>query len=329
MAQPKLKELKIGESFIGFYLVESKRARQTREGGFFIDLDLRDVSGTLNGKIWEDFERYQEEFERGDIVKLEGIVESYRDQAQVRVKRIRKARAEDRIDYSLIIPSTRQDVNQMVAEIREIISRVKNPYLQKLLELYWNDEGFMEKLKTGPAARNLHHSYLGGLLEHIWHMLKIAHLLAGEIYPALDYDLIITGAFLHDLGKIDELNSFPVPSYTRAGYLEGHIILGLKSFQEKVSLISDFPEELKLHLEHIILSHHGEKEWGSPVLPATSEAMLIHFIDNLDAKLAMIEEAIEQDWNQNEEFTGWHPILERHIYKRRVKDIKTEGDDEL
>jgi len=131
------------------------------------------------------------------------------------------------------------------------------------------------------------------------------------------------------LGKIDELNSFPLPSYTRAGYLEGHIILGLKSFQERVSLISDFPEELKLHLEHIILSHHGEKEWGSPVLPATSEAMLIHFIDNLDAKLAMIEEAIEADWNQNEEFTGWHQVLERHIYKRRVKDIKTEGDDEL
>jgi len=317
MNQPRLRELKVGESFKGFYLVKSKRVKQTREGSNFIDLDLQDGSGSLNAKLWNDFEKYNAEFERGDVVKIEGVIEQYKDQPQIKIKRLRKSLPEDPVEVSALQAVTREDVSRMLSEVQSILAEIKNPHLIKLVEQFFQDPALLEKLKQAPAARNLHHAYLGGLLEHIWHMLKIAQALVQKVYPGLDYDLVMAGTFCHDLGKMDELESFPAPAITRAGYLEGHIILGLKLLDEKISRIPNFPTELRLHLAHIILSHHGEHEWGSPVLPSTPEAMLIHHIDNLDAKLTMVSEAIESDQNQAEEFTGYHQILERHLYKRR------------
>ncbi len=320
MNQPRLRELKVGESFKGFYLVKSKRVKQTREGSNFLDLDLQDSSGALNAKLWNDFEKYQGEFERGDVVKIEGVVEQYRDQPQIKIKQLRKSRPEDPVELSALQSTTKEDVSCLLREVKEILAEIKNPHLKRLTEDFFQDPSLVEKLTRAPAARNIHHAYLGGLLEHIWRMVKMAQALVPKIYPNLDYDLVITGTFWHDLGKIEELTFSPALSITRAGYLEGHIILGLKLLERKIALIPEFPDELRLHLEHIILSHHGEHEWGSPVLPSTPEAMLIHHLDNLDAKQAMVSEAIESDQNQAEEFTGYHPILGRHLYKRRPGD---------
>jgi len=317
MAQARLKELRPGDSFVGFYIIKSKRIKQTRDNNFFIDIDLQDASGTLNAKIWDEFDKLKQAFERGDVVKIEATVEEYRDQPQARIRRVRKAKEGDAVDWSELLPSTKEDVEQMYAEIMKMIEELKNPHLKELLYLFFDDEDLAKKIKTAPAARNIHHAYLGGLLEHVWHMAKIGRTAVREVYPHLDFDLVTAGILLHDLGKIQELEFAPSISYTKLGYLEGHLFLGLKMLDEKMRRLPSFPDELRLLLEHIILSHHGEKEWGAPILPATPEAMLIHQIDNLDAKLTIVLEAISEDLNQAEEFTNYHQTLERHLYKRR------------
>ena len=317
MAQAKLKELKAGDSFVGFCIVKSKRIRQTRENKFFIDVDLQDASGSLNAKIWDDFDRLKDEFERGDVVKIEASIDQYKDQLQAKIKRLRKSRPDDPVDMSALMPITKEDIETMYSEILKMIEEVKNPHLKELLYFFYDDEETAEKIKRAPAARNIHQAYVGGLLEHVWHMAKSGRALLREVYPQLDPDLVVAGILIHDLGKLLELELSPAISYTKLGYLEGHIFLGLKMLDEKLRKLPDFPDELRLQLEHIILSHHGEKEFGSPVLPATPEAMLIHQIDNLDAKLAIVQEAIGADLNEAEDFTNYHQVLERHLYKRR------------
>jgi len=326
MAQAKLKELKPGDAFAGFYIVKSKRIKQTKDGKFYIDLDLQDSSGSLNGKIWDDFEKLKSAFERGDVVKVEATVDEYREQTQAKIKRIRRAKEDEGVDWSALLPATKEDVDKIYSEILKMIEEVKNVHLKDLLYLFFDDEKMAEKLKRAPAARNIHQAYLGGLLEHLWHMAKAARILVKEVYPGLDLDVVMAGVLLHDLGKLEELEYRTTISYTKLGYLEGHIFIGLKMLDERLRKLPDFPDELKLHLEHVILSHHGEKEWGSPVLPATPEAMLIHQVDNLDAKLAIVLEAISSDLNEAEDFTGYHQTLERHFYKRRPDH--GEGDQE-
>jgi 3'-5' exoribonuclease len=317
MAQAKLKELKAGDSFVGFCIVKSKRIRQTRDDRFFIDVDLQDASGSLNAKIWDDYDRLKDEFERGDVVKVEASIEQYKDQLQAKIKRLRKSRPEDPVDMGALMPITREDIDSMYSEVLQMIEEIKNPHLKELLYFFFDDEETAEKIKRAPAARNIHQAYVGGLLEHVWHMAKSGRALLREVYPQIDADLVIAGILIHDLGKLQELELSPAISYTKLGYLEGHIFLGLKMLDEKLRKLPDFPDELRLQLEHIILSHHGEKEFGSPVLPATPEAMLIHQIDNLDAKLAIVQEAILADLNEAEDFTNYLQVLERHIYKRR------------
>jgi len=334
MNQRRLRELRQGETFIGFYLVKSKRVKTTKDGAFYIDLDLQDSSGVVNARIWDDAEKYKDEFSRGDIIKIEGVVGEWRDQLQIKIQRLRKAREDDPVNWEELMPKTSKNVDAMLAEIKEILDEISEPNLKNLINQYLQDEEFISRLKKSPAARNIHHSYLGGLLEHIWNMMRIAKFLVTNIYPQLNKDLLLAGVFLHDLGKILELEFTPTISYTKEGYLQGHIYLGLKMLNEKIQKLDSFPSELQLELEHIILSHHGEREWGSPVLPATAEAMLIHHIDNLDAKLAMVCEAIEADLNKDEEFTSWHPVLARHFYKRsfpsdKEPSQKVEEEDEL
>jgi len=323
--QARLKDLRPGDSLVGFYIIKSKRVRQTRDNNFFIDIDLQDSSGTLNAKLWDDFDKLKDAFERGDVVKIEATVEEYRDQPQARIKRVRKVLEGEAVDWSELLPKTSEDIEQMYAEVRQMIEELKNPHLKELLYFFFDDEELVQKIKSAPAARNIHHAYLGGLLEHLWHMAKIGRAVVREVYPRLDYDLVMAGILLHDLGKIQELEFSPAISYSKLGYLEGHIFLGLKMLDEKLRKLPSFPDELRLQLEHIILSHHGEKEWGSPVLPATPEAMLIHQIDNLDAKLTIVLEAISRDLNQAEDFTNYHQTLERHLYKRRPDE---DGGDE-
>lgn len=316
MARHNIKDLTLGENLREFYLLKSKRRGTTRQGAPYLDLELQDRTGIIKAKVWEEVERAEEECRRGDVIKVEAVVEEFNRRLQLRVKRLRRAEAEE-TDLAELLPASEKDVGAMLAALKERIATVQNPHLRRLLDLFFGDAEFVNQLAVSAAARNLHHSCRGGLLEHVYVMVQIADWLVTNIYPSLDRDLVLAGTILHDIGKIRELDSQLEISYTREGFLAGHIYLGLKMIHERLQTIPDFPAELLLHLEHIVLSHHGEREWGSPVLPATPEAMLIHHVDNLDAKTTMALEAIRADKNLDEEFTEYHQTLARHFYKRR------------
>jgi len=325
MARHNIKDLTLGQSIAEFYLVKSKKKSTTRNDKPYLDLELQDKTGLIKAKVWDDADQVDRECSRGDVVKVQAEVEQYRDVLQLKIKRLRRAEPEE-ADLAELLPTTEKDAGALLNDLRELIATIKNPSLRQLLELFFADPDFVSKLTTSAAARNIHHSYRGGLLEHIQTMTRIAAFLVENIYPALDRDLVIAGAILHDVGKIQELDSEREISYTREGFLQGHIHLGVRMIHEQAAAVPGFPPELLLHLEHIVLSHHGEREWGSPVLPATPEAMLIHHVDNLDAKTTMVLEAIKGDKNLDEEFTEYHRTLERHLYKVRPKPAGEAGE---
>ena len=325
MARHAIKDLTLGQNFTEFYLVKSKKKSTTRNDKLYLDLELQDKTGIIKAKVWDEAEKVDQECARGDVVKIQAEVEQYRDVLQLKIKRLRRAGPEE-TDLAELLPASDKDASALLQDLRALIATIKNPHLQNLLELFFADQKFVAKLSVSAAARNVHHSFRGGLLEHVHAMTRIAAFLVETIYPGLDRDLVIAGAILHDAGKIDELNSEREISYTREGFLQGHIHLGLMMIHEKALTLPEFPPELLLHLEHIVLSHHGEREWGSPVLPATPEAMLIHHVDNLDAKTTMVLEAIRGDKNLDEEFTEYHRTLERHFYKVRPAAAKDEGE---
>jgi len=325
MGRHNIKDLTLGQSLRELYLVKSKRKSTTKQGKTYLDLELQDKTGIIKAKVWDDADRADEECRRGDVIKVEAVVEEFNRALQLKVKRLRRAEPEE-ADLAELLPATDKDPGAMLQGLRERIAAVQNPHLHQLLDLFFADHDFVEKLSVSAAARNLHHGFRGGLLEHIYAMVRIADWLVENIYPALDRDLVLAGTILHDVGKITELNSDLEISYTREGFLQGHISLGLIMIHDQARTLPDFPPELLLHLEHIVLSHHGEHEWGSPVLPATPEAMLIHHVDNLDAKTTMVLEAIKSDKNLDEEFTEYHRALERHFYK--VRPAAVEGTDE-
>jgi 3'-5' exoribonuclease len=322
-----IKDMTLGQSLDGFYLVKSKRSAKTKADKTYLNIDLQDRTGIINAKVWEDAEACDELFQRGDVIKIRADVDEFRGRLQLKLKKLRAVDNSDAEDFSLddLIPSTEKNPDAMLEYLIERIAEMKNPHLKALLELFFQDEEFLARLKKSAAARNIHHAFRGGLLEHVHSMTRIAMFLSEQIYPDLDQDLILAGTLLHDLGKMDELDSEMEVSYTDEGYLLGHIYLSARMMEEKVKDIPDFPEELRLHLLHIILSHHGEHEWGSPVLPATPEAMLIHHIDNLDAKVNMVKEAIASDRNLDETFTEYHSALQRHLYKGRPKGPSGQG----
>ncbi len=320
-----IKDMTLGQNLDGFYLVKSKRSAKTKSGKIYLDIDLQDRTGIINSKVWDNAEACDELFKRGDVVKIRADVEEFRGRLQLRMKKLRALDDSDEVSLDELIPSTEKNPDAMLDYLLERIAEMKNPHLKALLELFFQNEEFLARFKKSAAARNLHHAFRGGLLEHVHSMTRIAVFLSEEIYPDLNHDLILAGTLLHDLGKMDELDSEMDVSYTHKGYLLGHIYLSARMMDEKAKEIPDFPEELRLHLLHIILSHHGEHEWGSPVLPATPEAMLIHHIDNLDAKVNMVKDAIASDRNIDETFTQYHSALQRHLYKGRPEGPSGQG----
>jgi 3'-5' exoribonuclease len=296
-------------------MVKSKRMSSTRQGKPFLDLTLQDKTGTIEAKVWDDAEAHDGKFVRGDVIKIKAEVDEWQGRMQLKIKQLRRAAENDDVDMEALIPSSDQDPEAMKNYLRRMIENMENPFLQGLLKVMFEDQKFMALFTEGAGARDLHHAYRGGLLEHTVNMLKIAQFLLDEIFPGLDRSLVLTGVMLHDVGKVMELDSQKEISYTREGYLLGHIYMGSRIIEQYARQVPDFPEDALTRLQHIILSHHGEREWGAVVLPMTPEAMLIHQIDNLEAKTHMVLKAIDQDPHTNEEFTAYHKTLKRHFFK--------------
>ncbi|MEA2692168.1 MAG: 3-5 exoribonuclease [Acidobacteriota bacterium] len=283
-----------GDTVQGFALLTKKELRQDKNGRGFMDLELADASGSMIGKVWADSPALSGQYEVHRFIAFRGAVKNYRDQLQVSIDDCREATDEDRrfgFDESLLIPSTREDIGDLWARLERLLSeRVARPVLRRLaretLEVYG------KALREHPAAKSMHHAYRGGLLEHTVSMAELVALVAGH-YGDLDRDLLLLGVLFHDLGKLRELGAMPVNDYTLEGRLIGHVVIGRDILRERCAAIPDFPRDLALLLEHMVLSHQGKKEFSSPVEPMTPEAVALHFVDDLDSKLNQLRTARE------------------------------------
>jgi 3'-5' exoribonuclease len=313
-----INQFKKGQIVEGFFLAKEKTASKTKTGNPYLSLRLADRTGEIDGRVWDKASDFGSLFEKDDVIKVHGEVEEFQGVLQLRVLRLRKAAAGefDLIDF---LPKTAHDVDLMLSEIKGIAETLRNPHLRALLDSFLADEEFVKKFKTAPAAKAMHHVYIGGLLEHTLSVLRLIRLVAPQ-YKAIDLDLILAGGFLHDIGKVDELAYERTFDYTDLGRLLGHITLTVEKVAKKIQSLPDFPENLALLLKHLILSHHGEYVFGSPKRPKTLEALLLHHIDDLDAKINGFLAWIDKEKDSASRWTSYHKLFDRFILKPQEGD---------
>jgi 3'-5' exoribonuclease len=311
---PFIGDLDETSSGFGFYLCARKEVRTGRGGGDFITMMLQDVSGQIAAKIFDDVDVLKEEFDAGEFVKVQGRGNRHQQKLELVVEKIRRVdAAHDRLDgfrEEDCIPCSPRAAEEMWSELQARVASVGNPWVRRLLEVVIDAHG--ARLRIWPAALLVHHAYRSGLLEHILKIADVGSVLA-ESYGA-DRDLVVAGALLHDIGKLDELSYDGVTTYTRRGNLLGHITIGAQMVREAAGSIEGFPEELRTRIEHLVVSHHGERELGSPVEPMTEEAFILSAIDDLDARLHQFRRHVTED-NLDGEFTPFHPRFKRVLLK--------------
>lgn len=310
-----IRDLKENDNVTSFSMVRQKRIKLKRNGEPYIELILVDRTGQIEAKIWEDVNIWRDQIAEGDLVKYRGRVQVYNTSRQLILEKIRKTTAEDTADgfaEQEVIPATEYDIDEMWDRLNELV--VQNCRTGAILQLLQNVlSRFRDRIKSYPAATEVHHNYWGGFLEHSLSVLDSAIYFSGK-YPNLDRDLLVAGAVLHDIGKIEELANPHSPGYTTRGILIGHIVLGRDILREEAAKIPDFPSDRLVLLEHLILSHQGQLEWGSPKQPRIAEALVLHYIDDLDAKINRVFRLLRDDQNDTP-FTAFDRILGRELFK--------------
>lgn len=295
------------------YLCKNKQIALTKNGKEYGNLVLQDKTGTIDAKIWDLNSPGVGDFDTMDYVHVEADVTLFQNAHQLNVRRIRRVKEGEYIE-SDYLPVSKKDIGKMYEELLAFIRSVKNPYLQKLLAVYFvEDPEFARAFKFHSAAKTVHHGFVGGLLEHTLSVTKLCDYYAGY-YPMLNRDLLLTAAMFHDIGKTRELSRFPENDYTDDGQLLGHIIIGTEMVSETIRTISGFPAGLATELKHCILAHHGELEYGSPKKPALLEALALNFADNTDARMETMIEALNAA-GDNKGWLGFNRLLESNIRK--------------
>jgi 3'-5' exoribonuclease len=311
---PRIAELDGAASGWGFFLCAQKDLRPTKKGGTYLTLVLQDVSGAIAGKVFDDAERLATQFTKGDFVKVQGRGNLYNNQIELVIENIRRVDpakdATDGFREEDCIPSAPRPLEDMWQELTARVASVRRPELRALLERILEVHG--PKLRIWPAAVTVHHAYRGGLLEHVLNIIEVGTGLA-DAYR-VDRDLIIAGGILHDLGKIEELTYEGAIGYSIEGNLVGHIAIGLGLLKDAAAAVPGFPAGLLLELEHIVLSHHGARDKGSPVVPMTIEAFLFAATDDLDAKMFQMRKHIAEDTSEGP-FTAFSKRLDRVLLK--------------
>ena len=314
---PKISEIDGASTGWGFFLCSQKDLRPTKNGGSYLSLMLQDVSGEIAGKVFDGAESLATQFNKGDFVKLQGRGNVYKQQTELVIENIRRViPAKDAVDgfrEEDCIQSSPRPLDEMWAELQQRVASVARPELRALLERMIATHG--DRLRIWPAAVTVHHAYRGGLLEHLLKIMEVGTFLA-DAY-GVDRDMIIAGAILHDIGKTEELTYEGATGYSIAGNLVGHIALGLGMLRDAIREMPGFPDDLRLALEHIVLSHHGEREHGSPVLPLTLEAFIFATVDDLDAKMFQLRKLIADDTTDGP-FTSYSKRLERVVFKPKA-----------
>jgi len=305
-----IKELRENERVIEHYLCREKQTRETQKGKTYYSLKLQDSTGSIEGKVWELSGDIQS-FEENDVVKVDGIVTVYQNELQLKISKLRRS-SEGEFDPKDYIACSKKDVDDMYSQIVALIESIVSPYMKALLEnILIKNEVYAKLFKTHSAAKQMHHSYMGGLLEHTLSVAQICDYMSSS-YKYINRDIAITGALLHDIGKIFELSPMPQNEYTNDGQLLGHIVMGVEMIAREAEKIPDFPHDLATLIKHTIISHHGEYEFGSTKLPYIAEAMLLHYADNMDAKLKAFEEILDNN-NTNNPWAGYQRLLSRYI----------------
>ena len=294
------------------FLVQARERKIARTGSAYLDLDLRDASGVVRAKLW-DCDRHALDFEVEDIVAVDGVVEDYQGTLQIRVRKISRCSPDD-VDLFDYLPHSRRDPEEMYVTLLDRLRRVPEGPLRMLLLTIMEDPSIAEKYKRAPAAMSYHHAFLGGLLEHVLSLVQLGDQVCDH-YEFLRRDLLLAGLVLHDVGKIEELSFSRGFRYSTRGQLLGHISIGLEMVQEKMRQIPGFPAELKGQIEHIILSHHGKVEFGSPKEPVFPEALVVHFLDEMDSKLEAMRAQYATDQDRPGDWTARNPALRRELLK--------------
>ena len=298
----------------GQYLVKGKRMASTKRGDPFLVVTLSDRTGDIEAKVWERVEELNPLFKEGDVLEVEGHASSYRDQLQLTLSTLKSVMEVG--DPSLFLEVTRKDIPKMIGSLREVLKAIRHSRVRALVEGFLSDRQFMSLFKQAPAAKHFHHSYIGGLLEHTLSVCEMARMVLIH-YPDLDGDLLLAGAFLHDVGKVKELRWGRSIDYTDEGRLMGHLTLGVSMIDDRLAALGDFPKEISLRLKHLVLSHHGEYEFGSPKRPKFLEAFALHLIDDLDAKMNGLGRFMEKD-KQAGDWTDFNRLFERYFLKGKI-----------
>ena len=313
MKSPYVSELEPNRVITSSFLVHSKEIRQKKTGELYLSLMLGDRTGELDAKMWDNVSEVLETFDRDDFVKIKGLVQVFHNRPQLTVHKVRRM-DDSEIEFADYFPSSKRDPEEMWAELRGVVAGISSVHLRPLLEAFFDDPDIAQRYRRAPAAKTIHHAFLGGLIEHVLSLCSLAKLAAGH-YPIVDVDLLLTGVLLHDIGKIYELNYERGFSYSNDGQLLGHITIAVQMLGDKIRSLPDFPPRLRVLVEHMILSHHGHLEFGSPKVPQFPEAMLLHYLDDLDSKMECMRALVENDRQLEGCFTSYSSALERTVLK--------------
>ena len=320
MAHKFINKVEPGEIIDDIYMVKDPILRSTTRGDLYIAMFLCDKSGQLNGRMWQASETVYKSIPKPGFVHIQGRSELYQNNLQIIVNNISSI-APEKVNIDDFLARTKKNVSQMFEEVTRMVQQIKNPQLKAIVDSFLSDKERMEKFRNAPGGMKLHHSYIGGLLEHVHNMLRVSVAVL-PMYPNLQPDLVLAGIFLHDMGKTEELSYDLAFAYTDQGQLLGHIVQSVLMLNQKVNSLRangiKIDQTITDSLEHIIVSHHGEYEFGSPRLPAIPEAFMVCFIDDLDAKLNMAESAIEEE-DGDENWTAWKNALQTRLYRKKIE----------
>jgi 3'-5' exoribonuclease len=318
MERLRVEQIKERDQVESVFLVKSKTLGIARSGKPYLSLVLVDSSGEIEGRVWEEAEEFSRLFDQDDFIKLRGKVVSYHGQLQIVINQIKKC-DEGEVEIKEFQPVTERDTERMFQELKEIAGQVRDEHLKKVLNLIFEDEKIAKLFKIAPAAKSMHHAYLGGLLEHTLSVARLI-LLTAKHYQNINQDLLLAGGILHDIGKIDELTYDRAFDYSDEGKLLGHIVIGVELIEEKIQQIPDFPAELAMLLKHMILSHHGQYEFGSPKRPKIVEAIILYYLEDMDSKVSSVQSLIKRERETESKWTSYHRLYDRYIYKGEKDD---------
>jgi 3'-5' exoribonuclease len=293
------------------FVVVSKQIKPKKTGEPYLALTLGDRSGQLEAKMWDNVEEVLNAFEQDDFLKIKGLVNKYKNRFQLTIHKLRRL-GESEIEFSDYLPKTTRNIDELWQALTDFVASFQNPHLKNLVRAFMSDPEIASAYRNAPAAKTLHHAYIGGLLDHVVSLFRSCDLVSRN-YPQVNRDLLLTGVFLHDIGKIHELAYNRSFSYTTRGQLLGHMIIELEMLQAKLALVPDFPPELKTLLEHLIISHHGEYEFGSPKLPMFPEALLLHYMDDLDSKMEAMRAHFEREADLESPWSSYNASLGRPL----------------